>query len=218
MNNGENWVAMEVSVPPVLENYLNQICDTLQSQGITPSCEQIIPLLKEQNYPVSAKTPRLIQYYLSNNAPNTPLAKPTASAPTTPKPAVTGTKKYVRLEASTEKPLLKKPRLDSSINAAIEASAGSSGPRFIRNVQPIQRLSHLVGMNSIHMKIKELIFQPIFMHSLYEVMGVLPTCTILLHGPSGCGKTTLANAIAGELNIPYFQVQLRIVCVVDMNR
>ena len=32
-----------------------------------------------------------------------------------------------------------------------------------------------------------------------------PPCGIMFKGPSGCGKTTLANAVAGELNLPYFR-------------
>ena len=36
--------------------------------------------------------------------------------------------------------------------------------------------------------------------------GVDPPRGILLHGPSGCGKTLLAQAIAGELGVPFQSV------------
>lgn len=42
--------------------------------------------------------------------------------------------------------------------------------------------------------------------NIISYLGVRPPCGLLLHGPSGCGKTTLAHAIAGELNLPFFKV------------
>lgn len=67
------------------------------------------------------------------------------------------------------------------------------------------RLSSLAGIDSIINQIKELVFYPVQYSQLYSHLGVTPPCGILLHGPSGCGKTTLAYAIAGELNLPFFK-------------
>ena len=47
---------------------------------------------------------------------------------------------------------------------------------------------------------------PLLFPQVYAHLGVEPPKGILLHGPPGCGKSLLANAIAGELDIPYFKV------------
>ncbi|XP_023023254.2 nuclear valosin-containing protein-like smid [Leptinotarsa decemlineata] len=41
---------------------------------------------------------------------------------------------------------------------------------------------------------------------IYNTIGITPPRGFLLHGPPGCGKTLLANAIAGELNVPLMKV------------
>lgn len=41
---------------------------------------------------------------------------------------------------------------------------------------------------------------------VYTQLGVSPPRGFLLHGPPGCGKTLLANAIAGELQLPLLKV------------
>lgn len=41
---------------------------------------------------------------------------------------------------------------------------------------------------------------------LYRTIGITPPRGFLLHGPPGCGKTLLANAIAGELEVPLLKV------------
>ncbi|KAK6181387.1 hypothetical protein SNE40_009245 [Patella caerulea] len=41
---------------------------------------------------------------------------------------------------------------------------------------------------------------------VYQKLGVTPPQGFLLHGPPGCGKTLLANAIAGELGLPFIKL------------
>ncbi len=74
------------------------------------------------------------------------------------------------------------------------------------SARPTIRLNGLAGIDSIPQQIRELVFYPACFPELYEHLGIRPPCGILLHGPSGCGKSSLANAIAGELGLPYFKV------------
>ncbi|KAF0984248.1 hypothetical protein FDP41_007425 [Naegleria fowleri] len=71
---------------------------------------------------------------------------------------------------------------------------------------PNVRFSDLGGIDNILQDIRELIEYPILHPEIYTSLGVDPPRGILLHGPPGSGKTMLANAIAGELQIPFLKV------------
>uniref|UniRef100_A0A8C7KQF5 Nuclear VCP like n=1 Tax=Oncorhynchus kisutch TaxID=8019 RepID=A0A8C7KQF5_ONCKI len=43
---------------------------------------------------------------------------------------------------------------------------------------------------------------------LYQQLGVVPPRGFLLHGPPGCGKTLLAQAVAGEMELPLLKVSV----------
>lgn len=76
----------------------------------------------------------------------------------------------------------------------------------VGDTRPTVRLKDLAGLNSTLQSVKELVFYPVQLPTLYKQLGIQPPSGLLLHGPSGCGKTTLAMAIGGELNLPFFKV------------
>ncbi|PAV16087.1 ribosome biogenesis ATPase RIX7 [Pyrrhoderma noxium] len=71
---------------------------------------------------------------------------------------------------------------------------------------PSTRLSDLGGVSSCVEKMLELVAMPLCHPEIYLHTGVQPPRGVLLHGPPGCGKTLFANAIAGELGVPFITV------------
>ncbi|CCO32222.1 putative AAA domain-containing protein C16E9,10c [Rhizoctonia solani AG-1 IB] len=71
---------------------------------------------------------------------------------------------------------------------------------------PTTRLSDLGGVTEAVEKLLELVALPVCHPEVYLHTGVQPPRGVLLHGPPGCGKTMLANAIAGELGVPFISV------------
>ncbi|GJJ16253.1 hypothetical protein Clacol_010549 [Clathrus columnatus] len=71
---------------------------------------------------------------------------------------------------------------------------------------PTTRLSDLGGVQPCIEKMLELVAMPLCHPEVYIHTGVQPPRGVLLHGPPGCGKTLLANAMAGELGLPFINV------------
>ena len=71
---------------------------------------------------------------------------------------------------------------------------------------PQVRYADLGGMESVLPVIREVCEYPLVHREVYDHLGVVAPCGILLHGPPGCGKTMLAHAIAGELGVPFFRL------------
>jgi ribosome biogenesis ATPase len=61
-------------------------------------------------------------------------------------------------------------------------------------------------MNDILQQIRQVIEYPLIRPELYSHLGVDPPRRVLLRGPPGCGKSHLANAIAGQMGLPFFRV------------
>lgn len=71
---------------------------------------------------------------------------------------------------------------------------------------PSTNLESLGGMDDVIAQLMELIGLPILHPEIYLSTGVEPPRGVLLHGPPGCGKTSIANALAGELQVPFISI------------
>ncbi|KAG8212872.1 P-loop containing nucleoside triphosphate hydrolase protein [Butyriboletus roseoflavus] len=85
-------------------------------------------------------------------------------------------------------------------------TSGSGGSTSKIYAPPPTRLSDLGGVESCIEKMLELVAMPLCHPEIYLHTGVQPPRGVLLHGPPGCGKTLLANAIAGELGVPFISI------------
>lgn len=75
-----------------------------------------------------------------------------------------------------------------------------------KHVAPTARLSDLGGVNAVIEQLLEHVALPICHPEIYDVTGIRPSRGVLLCGPPGCGKTMLANALAGELGVPFISI------------
>ena len=72
--------------------------------------------------------------------------------------------------------------------------------------RPSWRYRDLGGIESCLADIRQLVEYPLLHPEVFARIGTEPVRGILLHGPPGCGKTMLANAIAGELDVPFLNI------------
>jgi ribosome biogenesis ATPase len=61
-------------------------------------------------------------------------------------------------------------------------------------------------MDDVISQLMETVGMPILHPEIYRTTGVEPPRGVLLHGPPGCGKTTIANALAGDLKVPFINI------------
>lgn len=73
----------------------------------------------------------------------------------------------------------------------------------IDHTPPTSTLLSLGGFSAVTTQLMELVGLPILHPEIYQSTGVDHPRGILLYGPPGCGKTTIANALAGELKVPF---------------
>ncbi|KAI5981903.1 P-loop containing nucleoside triphosphate hydrolase protein [Pisolithus albus] len=121
--------------------------------------------------------------------------EPNPSTTATPAPAASGS-------SSTDARPSSKRRLRTSRTG----SKATSGSRPVAAVPPATRLSDLGGVEECVEKMLELVAMPLCHPEVYLHTGVQPPRGVLLHGPPGCGKTLLANAMAGELGVPFINI------------
>ncbi|VEU20474.1 DEKNAAC101369 [Brettanomyces naardenensis] len=86
---------------------------------------------------------------------------------------------------------------------------GSSSKRFKSSKDrspPDIKLSALGGMDGVITELMETVGMPVLHPEIYLATGIQPPRGVLLHGPPGCGKTMIANALAGELQVPFISL------------
>lgn len=71
---------------------------------------------------------------------------------------------------------------------------------------PSASLRSLGGMDNIIDELMEVVGLPILHPEIYSSTGIQPPRGVLLHGPPGCGKTSIANALAGDLKVPFINI------------
>ncbi|EIN03973.1 AAA-domain-containing protein [Punctularia strigosozonata HHB-11173 SS5] len=113
--------------------------------------------------------------------------------------APSSTKRKVRTRTATSDDPNKRAKLSSSSASNAKSSDKDHSP-------PTTRLSDLGGVGDAVEKMLELVAMPLCHPEIYLHTGVHPPRGVLLHGPPGCGKTLLANAIAGELGVPFISI------------
>ncbi|XP_074944877.1 nuclear valosin-containing protein-like isoform X2 [Phalacrocorax aristotelis] len=95
------------------------------------------------------------------------------------------------------------PDVDGEINSVLlKEKVRSKGPELYH---PLVKFEDVGGNDETLKEICKMLIH-IRHPEVYNHLGVVPPRGFLLHGPPGCGKTLLAQAIAGELELPMLKV------------
>ncbi|KAJ0261927.1 AAA ATPase [Hirschfeldia incana] len=62
------------------------------------------------------------------------------------------------------------------------------------------------GIKKVLEELDQYILTPLLNPPLFGKIGAKPPSGVLFHGPPGCGKTRLANAVANEAGVPFYQI------------
>lgn len=132
--------------------------------------------------------------------------KQTPNAPTTDNSPETNNADSSATNTPAVKRIMRKRSTGGGSSSGGGGIPGLSKRTISPSERPTVRFSDVGGVESIIQDVRELCEYPLRHPELYAHLGVEPPRGILLHGPPGCGKTLLANAIAGELEVPFFKV------------
>ncbi|TIA89139.1 hypothetical protein E3P99_02228 [Wallemia hederae] len=100
----------------------------------------------------------------------------------------------------------KRKKTASGSSSSKRSRPGTSSHKNLDKSPPSARLTDLGGINECVERMLELVAMPLTHPEVYLHTGVQPPRGVLLHGPPGCGKTLLANAIAGEMGVPFLSI------------
>ncbi|ORX97915.1 ribosome biogenesis ATPase RIX7 [Basidiobolus meristosporus CBS 931.73] len=127
-----------------------------------------------------------------------------SSAPSSPRSEVSQTVESDKNTDPLQTPQTKKKRPRVSTDREVKRT--KSMDKSEKHAPPTARLADLGGVESCIEEVLELVAMPLAHPEVYVHTGVQPPRGILLHGPPGCGKTLLANAIAGEMGVPFLTI------------
>ncbi|TGZ84322.1 AAA-domain-containing protein [Ascodesmis nigricans] len=99
-----------------------------------------------------------------------------------------------------------KERGDEPRVKRVKSSSGTATAAESREPPKNVTLADLGGIDEVVDALLEFVVLPLSKPEIYESLGVPFPRGVLLHGPPGCGKTYLANALAGELGMPFLSV------------
>lgn len=71
---------------------------------------------------------------------------------------------------------------------------------------PTLTLDDLGGMDDLKDELNKSVILPMQHPEIYKLLNIEPSRGILFNGPPGCGKTTIANALAGTLQVPFISL------------
>ncbi|TIB04494.1 hypothetical protein E3P96_01597 [Wallemia ichthyophaga] len=140
-----------------------------------------------------------VEASLENGLEN-PLENPPENAPEAP------TETPIAAPSEIPQDATKKRKKSSTTTNNSKRSRNQSSQSSIDTTPPTARLTDLGGINECVERMLELVAMPLTHPEVYLHTGVQPPRGVLLHGPPGCGKTLLANAIAGEMAVPFLSI------------
>ncbi|CAO3655616.1 unnamed protein product [Mucor fragilis] len=193
---GDEEAAAEYALPAQDDNAMNKSVTNLWNLHKSPaSSGAASPVIKS-----GAATPVNVSTPINEDLPIIP------SANEAPLPAATPTvEDNATADAAATPKSKKRSKTTKDAGSAPKKSKTSSETREAPFI-PKAKLSDLGGIDHCIEEIMELIAMPLAHPEVYLHTGVQPPRGVLLHGPPGCGKTRLAHAIAGELNVPFFNI------------
>jgi len=120
------------------------------------------------------------------------------------KKAVTGKRSHGEVDKASTPGRSKRSKSKSEDPESSKKAKAQGGKKSNLATSTI-RYDQIGGIDDILQEVREIIEYPIRHPEIFVHLGVEPPRGVLLHGPPGCGKTMLANAMAGELGVPFLK-------------